>query len=444
MLYKLPFKDAIQQIEKKLVRICVLGLGRVGLPLALTLADSGFDVFGGDINQELVDSINKGICPFKEEEGLEDLMNKNVVKASTDVPKVIGDSDIIIVTVPTLIKENKKPDIDAIINVSYTISKNIKGGEVIVLESTVPPGTTENVLGKIIEQNGFKAGEDFGLVYSPERVQSPQILRDLRSYPKIIGGVDEKSAEIVSTIYSNFAPSIINLSSPKAAEVGKVAENIYRDVNIAIANEFARIAEILGVNFYEIREAANSQPFCHMLMPGAGVGGHCIPMDPYYLISEAEKLGYSADLFKTSRNINDSMPVHLADMVEKALKGKNKGKVTVLGLSFKPNIKSYEHSHTIPLLKELKERGFIVNIHDPYLDEDSFIGFPASNDLTESLRESDCFVISTAHSEYKDLNFEEIIKVMNSNIIVDGRSIIDPEKAKSLGFTYYCIGRGDL
>lgn len=442
MLYNLSIKDAIQRINERKAKICVLGLGRVGLPLALTLADRDFNVQGGDINKELVNSINRKICPFKEEGGLEDLMNKNDLRASTGIPKVIRESDIIIITVPTFIKEDKKPEIDAIISVGHTISENIKGGEIIVLESTVPPGTTENVLGKIIEKNGFKAGKDFGLVYSPERVQSPQILRDLRSYPKIVGGIDEKSTEIISSLYLSFAPSIIKLSSPKAAEMEKVAENIYRDVNIAIANELARIAEILGVNFYEIREAANSQPFCNILIPG-GVGGHCIPMDPYYLISEAEKQGYSADLFKTSREINDSMPKHIADMVEKALEG-NKGRVTVLGLSFKPDVKSYEHSHTITLLEELKKRGFTVNIHDPYLDEHSFMGFPAFSDLVESLRESDCLVVSTAHSEYKYLNLEEIIKVMKSNIIVDGRSIIDPEKAKTHGFKYYCIGRGDL
>jgi nucleotide sugar dehydrogenase len=295
VFYQLPEAEIRKRIESRRVKIAVIGLGRVGLPLASTLADAGFEVIGIDINEKVAALTNDGISYFKDEIGLQDLVEKNVKNGKLRATLEVGSAekcDLVIITVPTLITEENEPDIEAVKAAARAIAKFSKG-KVIVLESTVPPFTTQN-LGKIIqERSGLKVGEDFGLVYSPERVRAPQVLKDLRTYPKIVGGINERSTFIVSEVYSAFAPSIIKMSSPEAAEIEKVVENTQRDVNIAFANELAKICEVYGADVFEVTKAANSQPFCKILSPGCGVGGHCIPIDPYYLIKDVERRGTS-------------------------------------------------------------------------------------------------------------------------------------------------------
>ncbi|MHC1632060.1 MAG: nucleotide sugar dehydrogenase [Methanotrichaceae archaeon] len=439
-MYKLTEDQIRQNIEKRKMRIAVVGLGRVGLPLAATLAEEGFHVLGLDINPKTVEKINAGEAIFEDENGLPELVKKVVssgnLKATADYGETDG-CDLIVVAVPTLITPEKMSEIIAVEKVAETLAERDPRGKVYTLESTVPPFTTQDVFGKIIEKRtGFAPETDFGLCYSPERVQSPQILQDLRTYPKIVGGIDEKSSLIVAETYKSFAPGIIKLSSPVAAELTKVFENTYRDVNIAFANEMARISEVYGVNVHEIIDAANSQPHSHILRPGL-VGGHCIPMDPYYVIRDVEKKGYNPLLIKRARSLNESMNSHVAEMVSEDI---DSGNVTVLGLSFKPDIEGFDHTHTTDLIKELQNRGYQIVVHDPFLEDEEF-EFQTEPDLIKAVKGSDCVVISTAHSMYKKMDLKKIGEAMRGNLIVDVRDIISPTDAKQAGLRYKGIGR---
>ena len=437
MLYLLQKEKIREKVKGRGAKIAVVGLGRVGLPLASTLADAGFEVIGIDIDEKLVSLTNKGIAYFKDETGLQDIIGKNVkngkLRATSDA-KSVEKCDLIVITTPTLITKNNEPDIEAVKEATDAIAEFSKG-KVIVLESTVPPFTTRN-LGKMIqEKTGLKAGKDFGLAYSPERVQAPQVLKDLKTYPKIVGGIDEKSTFIVSEIYSTFAPSIMKMRSPEAAEIEKVVENTQRDVNIALANELAKICEIYGVDVFEVIKAANSQPFCKILDPGCGVGGHCIPMDPYYIIKDVERKGYEPSLLKTARRINDSMPGHVVKMVKDHLGG---GKVAMLGLSFKRDIKAFKHSPTLKIIELLK--GYDVMVHDPFLEGEKF-SFKTEKDLYEAIKGADCLLLSTAHSAYKKIDFRKVKRLMKGNLVVDGRGLFDPKEIEGAGLKYKGVGR---
>jgi len=320
-LYFLSRQAIEERVSNRQSRIGFVGLGRVGLPLAATLAGKGFAVTGIDIKEDIVNAVNAGRSPYLDEAGLPELIRETTasgaLSATTQIA-AIEKCDMVIIAVPTLIKD-EEPDIEAVKRASSEIAQHFSPGKVLVLQSTVPPHTTRNVLARAIEEKtGLRAGEDFGLAYSPERTQSPQVLRDLGAYPRIVGGVDEQSAFITSSVYSTFAPGIIDMGSLVAAEIEKVIENAYRDVNIAFANELARTCEIYGVDVHRIIEAANSQPFSHILEPGL-VGGHCIPMDPYYIISDASRRGFTPPLMQAARDINESIFQHVVDMVDAGL-----------------------------------------------------------------------------------------------------------------------------
>jgi len=437
LLYQLSGREIKERIKNREAKIAVIGLGRVGLPLASTLADQGFKVIGIDINKKVVSLTNKGISFLKDEVGLQDILERNVkngrLRASSKIDSV-DDSDLVVITVPTLLTRKKEAEISAVIKAANDIAK-FSRYKVISLESTVPPFTTQR-LGQMIEKRtGLRAGRDFGLAYSPERIQVPQVLKDLKTYPKIVSGIDKKSTLILSEIYSTFAPLIIKMSSPLAAEIEKIIENAYRDVNIAFANELAKLCEIYGVDVFEIIRAANSQPFSNIHSPGCGVGGHCIPMDPYYIIRDAERRGGEPLLLKTARKINESMPKHVVNMVKSHVKA---GRVAVLGLSFKPNVKAFEHSHTLQIIKLLKD--YEVVAHDPFLEREKF-PFKTEKNIYKAVKGSDCVILCTAHSAYKNLKFKKIKKLMKGDLIVDGRGFFNPNEIKKAGLLYKGIGR---
>jgi len=446
-MYFLSQQEIEEKVTARAVKIGFIGLGRVGLPLAATLADEGFKVLGIDVKSELVAKVNAGESPFTDETGLGELIQKVVgnkaLKATTRMAAV-KECDMVIIAVPTLIK-GQEPEIDAVRVVADELARSFSLGKTIVLQSTVPPFTTQDVLGKTIKKiTGLKAGEDFGLAYSPERTQSPQVLRDLGTYPRVVGGIDEKSVFITSMVYSTFAPGVIKMGSLVAAEMEKVIENTYRDVNIAFANELACICERYGVDVQEIIEASNSQPYSHILNPGL-VGGHCIPMDPYYIIGDARGRGVEPRLMQTARDINESMFQHVVHMIDGGCK-----KVTVLGLSFKKDVKSFETSHSLKLASLLQQKGHDVTIHDPFLNNRQLptanYRLPTKNcqlstDLYHAIESSDCLILSTAHSEYKDIDFDKVKELMRGNLFIDVRGMFDPKKLTAAGFRYRGLGR---
>lgn len=417
MIYHLSDEEINRKITSRQVTIGFIGLGRVGLPLAAVLAEAGFSVTGVDIKPGVVKAVKTGQSPYADEQGLAEILERvaltGKLKASVNIAEA-SDCEVYIIALPTLI-QYEEPDITAIETIADKLSALIQPGKLVVLESTVPPGTTEGVLGKLITTcTSLEPGRDFGLAYSPERTQSLQVLRDLKTYPKIAGGIDVRSASIISGIYSSFAPSVIKMKSIIAAELDKVIENTYRDVNIAFANELAMLCELYGVDITELIETANSQPYCQILQPGL-VGGHCIPMDPYYIITSARSHGFDPRLMATARKVNEEVFDRVIDMLEPRAEN-----VAILGLSFKPDVKSFDTSHSLKLAERLVSAGYKVTVHDPFLDGEVF-GFRTEGDVYKAVSGADCLILSTAHREYSKIDFERVKELMNGTLVFDIR-----------------------
>ena len=365
-------------------------------------------------------------------------------------------SHVKIVAVPTLLKTSngKKSDLSLLISAIETIAHGLKVGDLVIIESSVPPGTTEGIVREVLEGiSNLKVEVDFGLAYSPERVMEGRALQDIvENYPKIVSGFGVKSLRAVKSLYEVVAKKgVIALSSPRAAELEKLVEGIYRDVNIALANEIARLCRVLQVDFEEVRVAANSQPFSHLHKPGTGVGGPCIPVYPYFLMEVAEKYNLNLELVKSSRLKNESMPKEVVSIALEALSlhlERVEGvKVAVLGLAFRGDIGDSRLSPTYDVIEELIRRGFRnIIVHDPYINRDEKLlkyNVKLVNNLKEALKGASLVIISTEHTPYKNLTLKEI-KTMSENdklVVVDGRHVIREYKSPPAGVAYVGIGR---
>jgi len=351
--------------------ISVVGLGKAGLPLAAIIADSGFDVTGVDLDEERCRIINAGINPIPEEEGLDDLIRKHGGKKlfATHRYEDAANCEVYIIIVPLYVDEYHNPDFTILESAFRSVGRILKEGDIVVLETTVPPMTTESIVREWLEEeSGLKLGE-FYLAYSPERIMTGYSISRLREFPKIIGGVDEESGRKAYEIYSKFIPNLHLVSDARTAELIKVMEGCYRDVNIALANELFRIAEELGVDFYEAREFANHE-YCHIHLPSAGVAGHCIPVYPWFLIKDMEKREKfgKARLLRTAREINDEMVNFWAERIVgecmKVKKPLSEVRICIKGITFREGVKEIYHSRGIALAKLLKEKGLKAGIYD--------------------------------------------------------------------------------
>ncbi|HEX54631.1 MAG: nucleotide sugar dehydrogenase [Candidatus Altiarchaeales archaeon] len=419
--------------------IAVYGLGKMGLPLAAIFADNGANVIGADVNENVVRGINGGINHIREEPGLDELVERNVkrkrLRATTNLKECAKKSDFHIIIVPTLIKDNK-PDLSIVNSVSEEISYGLEKGDIVITECTMPPGSTEDLI-PILEKSGLKVGRDFGLGHCPERTMTGTAIRDITGrYPKIVGAIDEKTREALEGIYSVInSKGVISVSDIKTAESVKVFEGIYRDVNIALANELTTVCEKLGIDAMETFKTANTQPYCNIHTPG-GVGGHCIPFYPYFVMDEDTKL------IRTAREINDSIPEKIVNMAEDALKEKGieikNSEILVLGITFRGNVKEIIKSPSIEIIHILKLRGANVHVYDPLFEKNEIksLGF----DYSRNFSNIDCLIIATDHEEFKTYNWREIYKEMRNKILVDARQVVNPEEMRRLGFAYRGLG----
>ncbi len=352
-------------------RIAVVGLGKAGLPIAGVIADSGFDVVGVDIDEGKCELINRGINPIPDETGLDELIKKHGGKNLIATAKYVNakNCNFFIVIVPLFIDENHNPDFSSLENAFRNVGRILKNGDCVVLETTVPPGTTETVIKDWLEEeSGLKFGE-FYLAYSPERIMTGYSISRLKEFPKIIGGVDERSGKIAFEVYKKFIPDLHLVSSARVAEFIKVIEGCYRDVNIALANELFKIADELNIDFYEARTFANHQ-YCNIHMPSTGVGGHCIPFYPWFLIKEMERRTKfdRCSLLRTSRELNDQMINFWAEkiilkclQVDKAL---SDVKICIKGITYREGIKELINSMNLALVKLLMKKGLNVYVYD--------------------------------------------------------------------------------
>jgi len=418
----------LQKIKDKSAIVAVIGLGYVGLPLAVEKAKAGYKTIGFDVQASKVDMVNEGhnyIGDVVDEE-LEDLVKKGMLSATTDF-SIVKDADFIAICVPTPLDDYQQPDISYVKNSAIDISKYLKRGSIVVLESTTYPGTTEELLLPILEEgSGLKCGEDFFLAYSPERVDPGNKLYKTKNTPKVVGGIGKDSTEIAAAMYNSVLDGCVHVvSSPKVAEMEKILENTYRNINIALANEMAIICEKMGISVWEVIDAAKTKPYgFQAFYPGPGVGGHCIPLDPYYLAWKTREYDYHTKLIETSGIINDSMPDYVVERASKILnrfkKPLNGSKILILGVAYKQDIDDIRHSPALKVIEGFEKEGCLVEYYDPYVASYDYKGKTRTSikELSkEELQSADLVVITTAHTNI-DYNFVQV----NSKFIFDTKN----------------------
>lgn len=420
--------------------VTVVGLGKIGLPLAAIFANCGhFHVFGADINKSVVDQVNQGISHVNNEPGLDELVAKayqaKTLEATVNTAEAVSKSEVVVVIVPVLTLENGQINYQFIDSAVEEIAKGIKKGTLVTFETTLPAGDTRNRFGKTIKRiSGLTMGEDFYLSYSPERVYSNRIIKDLSSYPKVVSGFNKRSLELASDFYKKgLNCEILEVSTLEAAEFTKVAECVYRDVNIALANELAIYANKLDINIMEVIQAANSEPYSNIHLPGVGVGGHCIPVYPYFFINN----GMQEGLTTLSRKINDNMAEYAVELTEETIGSLKDKRILILGLSFRGNVKEPTKSSTLLLIEALTKKGAIVHVDDPLFDTDEISRFgviPFTDQLSDKM---DGIILQAYHDEYKKLDFS-LFK--NCRLVLDGRNVLKQKEIEKLGIKYLGIG----
>jgi UDP-N-acetyl-D-mannosaminuronic acid dehydrogenase len=409
-----------------MVKVIVVGLGYIGLPTALLFAKAGHSVTGIDTNEKTVESLNAGKLTFTEP-GLDELFEdaKDNFRATGSFES-IKNSDAILVCVPTPLKDGKMDD-TYLRSAAKAVGEHLTKDSLAVLESTVTPGTTRGLFREILESaSGLKAGADFCLAFCPERAMPGNTLHEMVHNDRIIGGFDEVSAEKAKTLYSTMVKGKLYLTNPTVAEMAKVTENTFRDINIALANELSRVAEELGIDIFEVIELSNKHPRVNIHQPGLGVGGHCLPIDPLFLVDVYSK----AKLIPTAREINDEMPLQVGDIILNA----NVKSITILGAAYKPNVDDIRESPSLELKEYLEKHGVEVGIYDP-------IVYPEQS-LESTLSGSQGVVLATAHNSFKDIDWARICELLESpKLLIDGRHFFSQPPA---GFKFYGIGRGDV
>jgi nucleotide sugar dehydrogenase len=428
----------VSKIKNGDLRIAVYGLGHVGAPLAATWLRAGAHVIGVDKSEKVRDNARQGKTHIPEphvNETFSTGVRENRFLVYDDPVTAAKDSYFKMICVPVM-AENATANLGAVENVTSFIARGLKRGDVVAMTPSVPPGTTEDFILPLLEGGSqLKCERDFFVVYNPERVYEGRAIYDIeQGYPAIVAGAGPASLEIASALYSIiFKKGVIRLSSTRTAEFEKLMEGVYRDVNIALANELAKISERIGVNFWEARSAANSQSYCHLHKPGIGVGGACIPIYPQFVLDLASKIGIDSPIIKQSRLVNDRMPSYAVNEALRACR-KNPDKtkrledyeVTLLGLAFRGGVSDTRLSPTYQVIEELFKRGIKnIRVHDPLVLEDpnllKYVGVSFSNNLTESLRRADLIIIVADHSEYSHLKLDAI----GNAIVYDGRGILD-------------------
>jgi len=439
-----------QKIKNKTAVISVIGLGYVGLPTAVYFAEKGFKVYGVDKVVRIVNGLNKGVSHLNElglDERIKKVIDDNKFHCTNDTIEAVGNSDIILIIVPTPITKDKEPDLSYVVSAAEDISKSLKKGQLIVLESTVYPGVTDDIVKPILESSGLKAGVDFGLAYCPERYNPGDTKHTIDNVNRVVGGITREWGDITKDVYSYVIKAEIKtVSDIKTAEAAKVIENIQRDLNIALMNELALIFERMGIDVIEVIKAASTKWNFNVYYPGAGVGGHCLPVDPYYLVSKAREFGYHSKVITAGREVNDHMPYHIFELLRDALNDMEKSirnsKIAVLGFSYKEDVGDVRETPVEHFVKELVKRGAIVTVVDPYVDENYIKSFGVnySKDVYAALKGANAFVVMTSHKIFKEIDLEKAKKLMDSPLVIDGRRIFDKDNLNKKGFVYKGVG----
>ena len=397
-----------QKILDRTVTLGVVGLGYVGLPLAVEKAKAGFKVIGFDVQSQKVDMVNAGHNYIGDvvDSDLEKIVKEGFLRATTDFASVAS-CDCVCIAVPTPLDAHQQPDISYVRSSAESIMPHMHKDMLIVLESTTYPGTTEELLRPILEKSGLKCGEDFYLAFSPERVDPGNLIYKTKNTPKVVGGVTEECTDIAATLYEAVLEAPVHrVSCPAVAEMEKILENTYRNVNIGLVNELAILCNRMGIDIWEVIDAAKSKPYgFQAFYPGPGLGGHCIPLDPYYLSWKAREYGFHTSMIESSMMVNDRMPEYCCDRAMEALnenrKAMNGANILVLGVAYKQDIDDYRESPAIRVVEALKKRGAVVTYYDPFVPEYRENGVVEKGipELTaEVLKAADLVMVTTAHT----------------------------------------------
>ena len=432
----------------KYIKICVIGLGYIGLPTASTFAMNGIEVLGVDISPTIIETLNRGEIHIHEP-GLSEAFTNAVKSGKFKAALKPEEADAFIIAVPTPFKHNetgnyngmtyKLADMEAVTSAAESIVPYLRKGNVVVLESTSPPRTTFDLVAPILEKSKLKAGVDFHLCYSPERVLPGQILRELIENSRVIGGVTPESAKAGADLYSTFVKGQIIQTDATTAEMVKLMENTYRDVNIAIANEFSRLADKFGVDVWEAISIANLHPRVKILSPGPGVGGHCISVDPWFFVEAAPNL---TPLIYNSRQVNDAQPAFVVDVVKRALGSLKGKKIAALGLAYKPDVDDLRESPAVEAVHFLQKEGAEVLACEPFKPDAKLPGVTIAPTFEDAVRDADAIILLVKHTEFSKLKPEQVAQQTKARLLIDTVQGWDAEQWKHAGFRHVKLGSG--
>jgi UDP-N-acetyl-D-mannosaminuronic acid dehydrogenase len=427
-------------------KICVLGLGYIGLPTASTFATHGLKVVGVDINPRVIESLRSGDLHIHEP-GLRTVLEAALESGKLTISSQPDEADAFLIAVPTAFYPNthgeydgrqyKLADMRAVISATEAIVPHLRKGNLVVLESTSPPRTTVDLVTPILERSGLKAGSDFFLCYSPERVLPGQILRELIENARVVGGINSESAAAGRDLYATFVKGEIFETDATTAEMVKLMENTTRDVNIAIANEFSRLAEKFGVDVWEAISLANKHPRINILSPGPGVGGHCISVDPWFLVEAAPDL---TPLIYQARQVNDEQPHFVIEKARQVMGSLKEKKIAALGLAYKPNVDDLRESPATEVIHLLQQEGAQVKVWEPFKPQADMQGIDMACTLDEAILEADALLLLVKHTEFRDLNPAGLITKTKARIAIDTVNGWDAEKWQKAGFQFARLG----
>ncbi len=444
-------EDVTNSLESKTLRVCVIGIGRIGLPTALSFAKSGLETIGVDINEQLVSDINSGKFPLKDEPGYEEIFD-SVIKnqkfsATTNIEDAVPNSDLILLSLPTPMDENNIPDYAALRTVALKLTEILSPNSLVIVESTIEPGFIEDEMVSLISKSGrLTVKENFFIGVCPENANPGEILHDFTNLPRLVGGINTDITKIIKKIYNFvFSVELIEMPNCKTANAVKLTTNVFRDINIAFVSELSLMFEKLGIDTNKVLEAAKKKYNFQIHYPGAGVGGPCLPINSYQLLNTARRTGSNLSIIESGRKINEKMPEHVISLTLDAFNECNvnieNSNILILGISYKPNVKDIQLTPAQEIIKKLQLKGASVHIYDPYFTSNKIFGIQTESNIDNIIQNVDASILITGHDEFKKLPISIFNKMLHP-ILVDTRGVFDPTQAESAKLIFRGLGRG--
>ena len=447
------FTQVQNSLNAKTLRVCVIGIGRIGLPTALSFAKSGLETIGVDINENLVNNINSGIFPLKDEPGYQKIFDEVITSkkfyATTKINEAVPNCDLILLSLPTPMDENNIPDYSALRTVAGQLSEILSSHSLVIVESTIEPGFIENEMVEIISKSGrLQIHENFFIGVCPENANPGEILHDFTNLPRLVGGINETITKIIKMIYSHvFSVELVEMPNCKTANAVKLTTNVFRDINIAFVSELSLMFEKLGIDTITVLEAAKKKYNFQIHFPGSGVGGPCLPINSYQLLNTARKTGVNLNIIESSRKINEMMPDHVVKLTLDAFNEANikieNSEILILGISYKPDVKDIQLTPAEHIINQLESLGATIQIYDPYFSSTNIFGIEVSNNIDEVMPNVNASIIVTAHREFREIDVMFFNKMKNP-ILIDTRGIVEPKIAKQSKLIFRGLGRGNF